>query len=143
MKTRKKPEDSSLFFELLNETPQATRNYVSKSLEVVNEILLLLDAKGLNQKELAAKLDKSEAEVSRWLSGTHNFTIRTLSAISAALGEELIVTPHKVQNDIFHYATKKYRASINEKNVEWRDSEKYNVKIEVERWGSKGLQKAA
>ena len=92
MKGKKKPEDSSLFFELLKETPLETRNYVSKSLEIVNEILLLLDEKGLNQKELAAKLSKSEAEVSRWLSGTHNFTIRTLSAISAALGDELIVT---------------------------------------------------
>ena len=143
MKNKRKPEDSSLFFELLNETPQETRNYVSKSLEIVNEILLLLEAKGLNQKELATKLDKSEAEVSRWLSGTHNFTIRTLSAISAALGEELIVTPHKIQKDIFYYMTKKYRASINEKNVELRDGEKFSMKIKIDSGGSKTLQKAA
>ena len=33
---------------------------------------------------------KTEAEVSRWLGGTHNFTLKTLALISVALGEDVI-----------------------------------------------------
>lgn len=45
-----------------------------------------LRSKGLSQKAFAAKLHKTESEVSEWLSGNRNFTIDTLSDISHALG---------------------------------------------------------
>ena len=32
----------------------------------------------------------TQAEVSRWLSGTHNFTLATLAKISVALGVNLL-----------------------------------------------------
>ena len=44
----------------------------------------------MSQRELAKKTNKTEAEVSRWLSDTHNFTLRTLAKISLVLGEDLI-----------------------------------------------------
>ena len=35
-------------------------------------------------------MGKTEAEVSRWLGGTHNFTLRTIAKISDALGVQLL-----------------------------------------------------
>ncbi len=42
------------------------------------------------QKLLAEKMGKSEAEVSKWLNGVQNFTMKTLSKLSAAFGEPVI-----------------------------------------------------
>ena len=44
----------------------------------------------MTQKEFAKEVGKTEPEVSRWLSGTHNFTLRTLAKISSVLGEDII-----------------------------------------------------
>ena len=33
---------------------------------------------------------EKEAEISKWMSGTHNFTIRTISFIETVLGEDVI-----------------------------------------------------
>ncbi|MBR4381315.1 MAG: helix-turn-helix transcriptional regulator [Bacteroidaceae bacterium] len=46
------------------------RKTVSLSFRIVDRIHEVLQAKGLKQKDLAQKLGKSEAEVSRWMRGT-------------------------------------------------------------------------
>ena len=66
------------------------------SVAIANRIYELLEAKGMTQKELAQKLGKTETEVSRWLSGTHNLTLSTICKISAALGEEIVIVPKQV-----------------------------------------------
>jgi|JI9StandDraft_2_1071091.scaffolds.fasta_scaffold01428_9 transcriptional regulator with XRE-family HTH domain len=142
MKNKRKPEDSSIFFELLENTPQESKNYVSKSLEIVHQIALLLEDQGINQKGLAAKLNKTEAEISKWLSGAHNFTIRTLTAIGTALGEEIIVTPYKVQNNFLHYMKNKFRASVNEKDAKPK-GEKSNFSVDKLKAGENEYQIAA
>ena len=63
------------------------------SVAIANRIYEILEAKGMTQKELAQKLRKTETEVSRWLSGTHNLTLSTICKISAALGEEIVIVP--------------------------------------------------
>ena len=44
----------------------------------------------MTQKEFARKMGKTEAEVSRWVGGTHNFTLRTIAKISDVLGEQIL-----------------------------------------------------
>ena len=66
------------------------------SVAIANRIYEILEAKGMTQKELAQKLGKTETEVSRWLSGTHNLTLSTICKISAALGEEIVIVPKQV-----------------------------------------------
>ena len=67
---------------------------VKKQLEIsvslANRIYDILEAKGMSQKDLAKLLGKTETEVSRWLSGTHNLTIATIAKISVALREDII-----------------------------------------------------
>ena len=60
------------------------------SVAIANRIYNILEAKGMSQKEFARLMGKTETEVSRWLSGTHNLTMATICKISAALGEDII-----------------------------------------------------
>lgn len=52
-----------------------------------------METQGLSQKQLALKMDKRESEVSKWFSGNHNLTLKSLSKLEAALGEPLLIVP--------------------------------------------------
>ncbi len=60
------------------------------SVAIANRIYNILESKGMSQKEFARLMGKTETEVSRWLSGTHNLTMATICKISAALGEDVV-----------------------------------------------------
>ena len=70
------------------------RRKVDWSLKILDRINEILKEKGLTQQELALRLGKKESEISRWMRGTHNFTIETLTAIEDALGERIIAVCH-------------------------------------------------
>ena len=60
------------------------------SVAIANRIYEILEARGMSQKDLAKKLGKTETEVSRWLSGTHNLSLATICKISAALEADVV-----------------------------------------------------
>ena len=60
------------------------------SVKISNRIYEILEEKGLSQKDLARLLGKTETEVSRWLSGTHNMTMATIAKISEALDTDIV-----------------------------------------------------
>ena len=60
------------------------------SVTIANKVYDILEKKGMSQKDFARLIGKTETEVSRWLSGTHNMTIATISKISCALKEDII-----------------------------------------------------
>lgn len=66
------------------------RQRVELSFLIVDRIHSILVEKGLKQKDLASILGKRESEISKWMSGTHNFTIETISAIENALGSPIL-----------------------------------------------------
>ena len=57
---------------------------------IVDRIHNILEQKGLKQKDLAIMMDKKESEVSKWMRGTHNFTIETISQIEKTLGVPIL-----------------------------------------------------
>lgn len=63
---------------------------VQMSADIVERIDAILKEKHMTQRDLAHKMGKSEAVVSRWITGFPNFTLRSLSQLSEALGEPLI-----------------------------------------------------
>ncbi len=71
--------------------------FVQHSFDVVDRIFEILKKQGKEQKDLAKALGKSESEISKWMTGSHNFTIKTISKIEAVLGESVITT--KIQKD--------------------------------------------
>lgn len=66
------------------------RRRVDLSFLIVDRIHAVLEERGLKQKDLAALLDKKESEISKWMRGTHNFTIDTISSIESALGTPIL-----------------------------------------------------
>ena len=82
---------SALFEEALAQVPDDVRMELDMSFALADKIAAVLKEKNISQKELAKRMGKTEAEVSRWLGGTHNFTLRTIAKISNALGSNLII----------------------------------------------------
>ena len=84
---------------LMNEIRSTISPEMKKQMEmsvaIANRIYGILDAKGMSQKDFARRLGKTETEVSRWLSGTHNLTLATICKISAALGEDVVKVADK------------------------------------------------
>src|SRR5665647_1304829 len=70
---------------------------VRQSFDIVDRIHEILVKQGKGRKDLALLLGKSESEISKWMSGTHNFTIQTLAKIQAVLGESVIEVTREKQ----------------------------------------------
>lgn len=70
--------------------PDAVREEVNLSADIVIRIDEILKRKGMTQRDLARKIGKSEAVVSRWTTGFPNLTLRSIAQLSLALGEPLI-----------------------------------------------------
>lgn len=64
--------------------------FVNQSFDIVDRIHEILTKQGKEQKDLAKALGKKESEISKWMSGTHNFTIKTIAKIEAVLNEPII-----------------------------------------------------
>lgn len=84
---------SELFDQCIKEIPQDIKLRVDWSFRIADEISRILKEKKMTQKEFAKLVGRSEAEVCRWVGGTHNFTLSTLALISTALGYPLINIP--------------------------------------------------
>lgn len=74
-------------------TAPQTHRSVRKMLDVADRIHWLLQEKGMSQKDLAVALHKSESEISKWLSGTHNLELKTILRIEEALDEDILAVP--------------------------------------------------
>ena len=57
------------------------------------KIDFLIKNRGLSKKEFAEAIGKRPSEVTKWLSGQHNFTLRTLAMLSTFFGQSLIDIP--------------------------------------------------
>ena len=86
---------TNAYLEAVKDIPLEIKKETSFSFAVADKIHQLLVEKGMTQKQLAKSMGKTEAEVSAWLSGQHNFTLRTLAKISVVLGEDLICFSQK------------------------------------------------
>jgi transcriptional regulator with XRE-family HTH domain len=77
---------------IYEKVPTHTKLMVSKSFDISGRILDILEEKGWTQKDLAEKLSKKESEISKWMKGTHNFTLETIAKIEIALGQTILDT---------------------------------------------------
>lgn len=81
---------SSILEERRKRVNPDVRQSVELSFRIVDRIHEILHEKGLKQKDLALRLGKSEAEISKWMRGTHNFTIETIVSIEDALDAPIV-----------------------------------------------------
>ncbi|NLR80599.1 multiprotein-bridging factor 1 family protein [Chitinophaga eiseniae] len=95
---------STKFDRILKEVPPEIKLMVSKSFDITERILDILDARGMTQKEFAHLLGKKESEICKWMKGTHNFTLETIAKIEIALGEALLEVPRNRQLPVLESA---------------------------------------
>ena len=88
--------------------PQETQQMVAWSVEIANTIYDFLEKNKLTQKDFAKRLGKNEAEVSRYLQGTHNFTLATLAKISAVIGADILKKTFSSQPIYINYVLGTY-----------------------------------
>ena len=62
-----------------------------KQMTIAARIADALENKGWSKREFATRMHQQPSVITRWLSGTHNFTIDTLSDIEELLGVQLLM----------------------------------------------------
>ncbi|WP_114791843.1 helix-turn-helix transcriptional regulator [Niabella yanshanensis] len=72
------------------ETPEEERIFVRQYTDIVIRINELLQQNGYTQKELAGRMNKRPSEISKWLKGNHNLTLKTIAKLEAELGAPII-----------------------------------------------------
>lgn len=80
------------FQQMLSSVPQDIITEIDLSFAIASEIETLMGEKGLTKKQFADALGKKPSEITKWLSGQHNFTIRTLAMLSNFFGTPIIRT---------------------------------------------------
>ncbi len=75
--------------------PSDIKQEVELKVAISNRIYELMTKRGLSKVEFAQALGKRPSEITKWLSGQHNFTIRTISLLSIFFGEALIKVDNK------------------------------------------------
>lgn len=80
---------------LRKRTPRQVKLVIDHSLAVADRINEILVRKNLSQRNLAERLGKSESEISKWMRGTHNFTLKTIARLEAELGEPIFAVASK------------------------------------------------
>ena len=75
----------ALLHQMIDEIPEEVKLQCDMSDAIAARIDRILKERDMTQKQFAQLVHHSQGEVSRWLSGTHNFTLATLAKISVAL----------------------------------------------------------
>ena len=78
------------FNEKVSSVSSEIRTEIQLSADIIARIDSILKEKNMSQRDLARKMGKSEAVVSRWTTGFPNLTLRSIAELSTALGEPLI-----------------------------------------------------
>lgn len=81
------------------ETPAYIKREIDLSFYIVDRISEILQLKGMTQKDLADLLGKKESEISKWMTGTHNFTIRSIAKIERALNVSIFDIEKEKQSE--------------------------------------------
>ena len=63
---------------------------VDLSFDISERIDALMRQRGLSKKQFADALGHRPSEITKWLSGQHNFTIATLSMLSSFFGQPIV-----------------------------------------------------
>ena len=80
--------------EWFNEKMAAVSPEIMSEVQLLANIIARIDAalkqKNMTQRDLAKRMGRSEAVISRWTSGFPNLTLKSIAEISTALGEPLV-----------------------------------------------------
>lgn len=84
---------SKIINKIRNRVPSYRKRMIGISIDISAQIFEFMKENDMNQRELAVALGKKESEISKWLSGSHNFTIETIAKIEEVFGRKIILVP--------------------------------------------------
>jgi transcriptional regulator with XRE-family HTH domain len=121
MKNNKPARKHSSAFvnQLLAETSDVEKAQINNRMTLAARLDDLIAAKRWSKSEFAAKVGKNPSEITRWLSGTQNFTIDTLTEISLAFNVsvgELFADPRPQIINQIHFLVKPIKLEPNSFN---------------------------
>ena len=74
--------------------PADIKMEVDLSFAISDRIDFLMHEKGLSKKQFADALGRRPSEITKWLSGQHNFTIATLAMLSSFFGQPIVTVEY-------------------------------------------------
>ena len=89
----KNNKQSGIIEDILNSISPSEARQTDNKMLIAAKISDAMQAKGWKKKDLLEALGrKNQSLITKWLSGTHNFTIDTLSELEVVLGTNLLNT---------------------------------------------------
>ena len=86
-----KHADALIDFEAdILEMSKERMEYVEKSMAVANYISDFIKSSAFKQKDIALKLDKHESEISKWINGFHNLTLKSILKLESVSSIQLL-----------------------------------------------------
>lgn len=76
--------------QLIANIPLEQKKQLDYSNDISDRLDSIMKERGISQRELARMTGKRPSEVTRWLSGQHNFTLATIAKLSVALNHEFV-----------------------------------------------------
>lgn len=95
---------------------------VKKNLAIAYKIKSILDKKELKPVDLARLMSKQKSEISKWLSGQHTFSMRTIADIENVLDEDIVHIEPKLNNVYFTTYVRYQSVPEVESELEFEDS---------------------
>lgn len=127
-------ERNNIISDFLNEygRPEITK-LVEKNSAIANKIHEVLDERGLKPADLARMLEKKPSEISKWLTGVHTFTTKTITKIETILGVDIIhIEPQKE----YVYLKVMIKESKEVEELEFEESTVYSKGIDIDKKAS-------
>jgi transcriptional regulator with XRE-family HTH domain len=100
--TKARKYNSSKLQDLLDEVTPLEMEQTKVKMQLAARIEDFMRAKGWNKSQFAEKVGKNPSEITKWFSGTQNFTTDVLTAIASALGVELTALFGKMQVQVIY-----------------------------------------
>ncbi len=76
--------------EMLGPIPAELMAEVDLSFAISDRIYALMSERGLSKRQFADALGRRPSEITKWLSGQHNFTIATIAKLSSFFKQPII-----------------------------------------------------
>lgn len=103
MKNKTEKYSSALLSGILEEISPEEQEKTDKRMLLAARIDDAIKARNLSKKQLALAMGKQPSEITKWLSGTHNFTIDTLFDLERILKTNLVQTKENRQVNVINY----------------------------------------
>jgi len=83
-------EAKNTYHNMVASVPADIRSEIDLCFAISERIDNLMHENGLTKKQFADAIGRRPSEITKWLSGQHNFTIATLAMLSSFFGQPII-----------------------------------------------------